>query len=109
MIDPGRGAMLQLLILHALAALVAPVLVGWLGRRAFLVLAAVPASAAVWAAANTGAVLSGELPSQTVLWVGGLGMHLAFRLDALSWLMMLIVGGIGSLVLVYSAVYFAKG
>ncbi|NCD18840.1 MAG: Na+/H+ antiporter subunit A [Actinobacteria bacterium] len=101
--------MLQLLILHAIAALVAPVLVGWIGRRAFLLLAAVPASAAAWAALNTGAALSGEPPSQTVLWVGGLGMHLQFRLDALSWLMTLIVGGIGALVLVYSAAYFAKG
>ena len=101
--------MLQLLILHALAALAAPALVGWLGRRAFLVLALVPGSAAGWAVAQTGAALSGEPPSQSFLWVGGLGMHLTFRLDALSWLMTLIVGGIGALVLVYSAAYFAKG
>lgn len=99
--------MIQLLILHALAALAAPALVGWLGRRAFLVLAAVPAGAAAWAVAFAEAAFSDTPPTQTVLWVGGLGMHLSFRLDALSWLMTLIVGGIGALVLVYAAAYFS--
>ncbi len=99
--------MVHLLILHALAALLAPALVGTMGRRAFLVLAAVPATAAAWAISHTGAALSDTPPAQVVPWIGGLGLNLSFRLDALSWVMTLIVGGVGSLVLLYSAAYFS--
>jgi multicomponent Na+:H+ antiporter subunit A len=41
-----------------------------------------------------------------VTWVPSLGLELAFRADTLSWLMMLIVGGVGALVLFYCAWYF---
>ncbi|MDD9206816.1 Na+/H+ antiporter subunit A, partial [Georgenia sp. 10Sc9-8] len=99
--------MLQLVILHFVVAMIAPALFARMGRKAFLVLALVPAAAAVWAALQTGAVLSGSSPAQQVAWVPTLGLHLDFRLDALSWLMVLIVGGIGALVLVYSSPYFA--
>ncbi|WP_341359476.1 Na+/H+ antiporter subunit A [Georgenia sp. M64] len=100
--------MLQLLAIHLVAALLAPPLVAWLGRRAFLVLAAAPASAAVWAAAVSGRVLAGDHPEQVVAWVPSLQLELAFRLDTLSWLMTLVVGGVGALVLVYSAAYFSR-
>src|SRR5659263_680518 len=100
--------MVQLLLLHALVALVAPALAGKLGGRAFLLLAAIPGSAAVWAALNTRAALSDAPPEQFIPWIGSLGMHLQFRLDALAWLMTIIVGGVGALVLVYCAAYFSK-
>ncbi|MFC7403535.1 Na+/H+ antiporter subunit A [Georgenia alba] len=99
--------MLQLLAIHLVAALVAPSIVGRLGRRAFLLLAAVPASAAVWAALRTPEVLAGEHPTQAVAWVPSLQLELTFRLDTLSWLMTLVVGGIGALVLVSCAAYFS--
>ena len=99
--------MLALLVAHLLAALVAPALVAWLGRRAFFVLAAVPGAALVWALRHTGAVLDGRGPEQVVEWVSHLGMSLSFRLDTLSWLMVILVSGIGALVLVYSAGYFS--
>ncbi len=103
--------MLLLLVGHLAMALAAPALVGWLGRRAFLVLALAPASAAVWALTQTAAVLhgtaSGAVPTQVVEWVPTLHLELAFRLDTLSWLMLLIVGGVGALVLVYSSAYFS--
>ncbi len=35
-----------------------------------------------------------------------LGLDLTFRLDTLSWLMTLIVGGVGALVLIYCSAYF---
>jgi multicomponent Na+:H+ antiporter subunit A len=38
-----------------------------------------------------------------------LGLTLALRVDSLSWLMVLLVGGIGALVLVYCARYFDMG
>ncbi|MBU4334973.1 MAG: Na+/H+ antiporter subunit A, partial [Actinobacteria bacterium] len=101
--------MLLLLSLHLVAALVAPALIGWLGRRGFLVLAAVPASAAVWALTWTSRVQHGQVPVQRVEWVPSLGLELTFRLDTLSWFMTLVVGGVGALVLLYCAAYFSAG
>ncbi|HLS49152.1 MAG TPA: Na+/H+ antiporter subunit A [Actinomycetaceae bacterium] len=104
--------MLQLLIGHLLAALIAPALFARWGRRVFLAIALVPAAAAVWAAAQTPTILRGEAIEVSVTWVSALDMHLDFRLDGLAWLMTLLVGGVGALVLAYCAAYFspsAKG
>ncbi|QCB94844.1 Na+/H+ antiporter subunit A [Cellulomonas shaoxiangyii] len=98
--------MLLLLTVHLAAALVAPSLVTWLGRRAFLVLALAPASAAVWALTQTVAVRDGRGPVEVVEWIPALGLDLSFRLDTLSWLMTIVVGGVGALVLVYCSAYF---
>jgi multicomponent Na+:H+ antiporter subunit A len=100
--------MLLLLTAHLVAALAAPVLVRWLGRRAFLVLALAPASAVVWALRWTREVMDGDGPVESTAWVPHLGMSLSFELDTLSWLMVLLVGGVGALVLVYSAGYFSS-
>ncbi|RMI12466.1 Na+/H+ antiporter subunit A [Cellulomonas triticagri] len=101
--------MLQLLAVHLVAALVAPALVAWIGRKAFWVLALAPASAAVWALSLTGEVMDGRGPVQSVAWIPGLGIELSFRLDTLSWLMTLLVGGVGAIVLVYCSAYFKAG
>jgi multicomponent Na+:H+ antiporter subunit A len=100
---------LALLLAHVVAALVAPALVGWLGRRAFLVLAAVPAAAVVWALSLTSRVQHGHGPTEVVDWIPSLGLQLAFRLDTLGWLMTVVVGGVGALVLVYCSGYFRAG
>ncbi|WP_291813874.1 Na+/H+ antiporter subunit A [Cellulomonas sp.] len=99
--------MLLLLTIHLAAALVAPVLFRWWGRRAFWALALAPASAVVWALSWTGEVQSGNGPAELVEWVPALGLELSFRLDTLSWLMTVVVGGVGALVLVYCAAYFS--
>ncbi|MFI2753781.1 Na+/H+ antiporter subunit A [Cellulomonas sp. P22] len=99
--------MLTLLAVHLAAALAAPALVGRLGRKAFAVLALAPASVAVWALTLTGDVMAGRGPVQVVQWIPALGLDLSFRLDTLSWLMALLVGGIGALVLVYCSAYFS--
>ena len=99
--------MLLLFTIHVLAALVAPVLVRWWGRRAFYALALAPASAAVWALTWTSRVQSGDWPVERIQWIPQLGLELTFRLDTLSWFMTLIVGGVGALVLVYCAGYFS--
>ncbi|PWU55388.1 Na+/H+ antiporter subunit A [Micromonospora sp. S4605] len=101
--------MLVLLILHLLAALVAPLLVRWWGPRACYPLALAPAAAFGWALARTPAVRDGGAVVETYPWVGQLGMALALRLTTLSWLMTLLIGGVGALVLVYSARYFGPG
>ncbi|HEY0186567.1 MAG TPA: Na+/H+ antiporter subunit A [Cellulomonas sp.] len=98
--------MLQLLTVHLAAALVAPALVSWIGRKAFWVLALAPASATVWALSLTDQVMHGDGPTQHLAWVPALGLDLSFRLDTLSWLMTLLVGGVGTVVLVYCSAYF---
>ncbi|MEU6076495.1 Na+/H+ antiporter subunit A [Micromonospora sp. NPDC047074] len=98
--------MLVLLILHLVAALVAPLLVRWWGPRACYPLALAPAAAFGWALARTPAVHDGGAVVETYPWIRQLGVDLALRLTTLSWLMTLLVGGVGALVLVYSARYF---
>ncbi len=100
--------MLPVLIVHAAMALGAPALVSAFGRRAFLILALAPATAAAYALSWTPRVMSGEHPTAFVEWVPGLGLDLAFRMDTLSWFMLLIVGGVGALVLVYCSAYFSS-
>src|SRR5690625_4050945 len=79
--DTPERPMLQLLILHLVVAVIAPACVALWGRRVFFALALVPGAAAVWAATQTSAVLSGTGPSVPVAWVPSLRMSLDFRLD----------------------------
>ncbi|WP_016907067.1 Na+/H+ antiporter subunit A [Streptomyces xiaopingdaonensis] len=99
--------MLWLIVLHCAAACCAPLLVRWLGSRAFLLLALAPAAAAVWAGVQYPKVVgSGEEVSLHWAWIPNQGVELGFRLDSLSLLMTLIAGGVGALVMVYCAGYF---
>lgn len=97
----------QLLIAHLVMALAAPSLVKLLGRKAFLVLALAPASAAIYALTWTGRVMGGEHPESVTSWIGALGLDLAFRMDTLSWFLLLISGGVGAVVLIYCSAYFS--
>ncbi|MGN9776716.1 Na+/H+ antiporter subunit A [Micromonospora sp. H33] len=101
--------MLVLLILHLVAALAAPPLVRWWGPRACYLLALAPAAAFGWALARTPAVTDGGSVVETYPWIRQLGLELALRTTTLSWLMTLLVGGVGALVLVYSGRYFGPG
>ncbi|KKJ93768.1 Na+/H+ antiporter subunit A [Micromonospora sp. HK10] len=101
--------MLVLLILHLVAALLAPLLVRRWGPRACYPLAAAPAAAVGWAIAHTGAVRHGGAVVETYPWIAQLQLDVALRVTTLSWLMLLLVGGVGALVLVYSARYFHAG
>ncbi|BCL16337.1 Na+/H+ antiporter subunit A [Micromonospora sagamiensis] len=99
--------MLVLLILHFVAALLAPLLVRWWGPRACYPLALAPAAAFGWALARTPAVRDGAALVENHTWIRQLQLDLTFRMTTLSWLMTLLVGGIGALVLVYCAGYLA--
>lgn len=78
----------------------------WPGRSPFVVAAVAPAlttiASLVWLA-------SGDTVDASVTWVEGLGLELAFRIDALTALLGLIVAGIGVAVFVYAAGYFSAG
>ncbi|QDH10742.1 Na+/H+ antiporter subunit A [Nocardioides dongxiaopingii] len=101
--------MLALVLAHGVAAAVAPGLVRWLGRRAFLVLALVPLVAVAWAVAQGPEVLDGGVLTETTRWIPSLGFGVDLTLDALRWLMVLIVAGVGVVVLAYCAWYFDDG
>jgi len=91
---------------HALAAVLAPAVVRLLGRRAFLLLALVPAASLAWLVAQAGAVTAGEERVEVVRWVPFLDLQLAFRTDALALVLGLLVTGVGALVLAYCSSYF---
>jgi len=97
---------LALLLLHLVAATVAPLLVRWWGRQAFLALALVPAVGFAWVMAQLGAVTGGGEVQETTPWVPTLDLEIALRLDALSLTLAALVTGVGALVLLYCARYF---
>jgi multicomponent Na+:H+ antiporter subunit A len=98
--------LVTLVAVHFAGALLAPWMVGRMGRRAFLPLALVPLGSFVWVLWHTGDVRAGRATVELVEWVPSLGIDVAFRMGALQWLMALIVTGIGALVLAYCAWYF---
>ncbi len=87
-------------------AFLAPSLVHRFGRRAFLGLALVPAAAAIWAATQRGKMIDGPGHVEHFQWIPDLNIGLTLRADALSWVLLLIVSGIGALVMIYCAGYF---
>ncbi|MEZ0166252.1 Na+/H+ antiporter subunit A [Kineococcus sp. LSe6-4] len=99
--------MTVLLLLHAAGALLAvPVVRRW-GTRGVLLTTVPPLAAlawllGVWATDGLAATRTVELP-----WVPDLDLDLALRLDPLSGVLVLVVAGVGALVLLYSAGYFA--
>ncbi|MGE4426866.1 MAG: Na+/H+ antiporter subunit A [Solirubrobacteraceae bacterium] len=100
--------MTVVLLAHAIAAVVAPMLVHRLGPRAFWILALVPLGAVGWAATQIGDVTDGATRFEERAWVPEFGLELSLRLDALSLLMVLVAGGVGAIVLAYCARYFNR-
>lgn len=94
-------------VLHALAALLAPLIMR-IGRRGFLLLALVPTFAFIWVATKLPDIYAGNYPLETLTWIPHLGLNFTFRLDVLSAIMALLVSGVGALVLIYCSPYFAR-
>ncbi|MDR6174590.1 multicomponent Na+:H+ antiporter subunit A [Nocardioides zeae] len=101
--------LLAVAVAHFVAAAAAPALVRLLGRRAFLVLALLPAATTVWALTLYGDVKDGGTVTSVVDWVPSIGLELAFAVSTLQWVMLLVVAGIGVLVMTYCAWYFKDG
>ncbi|NLU83139.1 Na+/H+ antiporter subunit A [Rhodococcus sp. HNM0569] len=93
--------MLAILLAHAAAALVAPLVVRAWGRNAFLVLALVPAASLGWVVAHWNTEQRVALE-----WAPGLSMDIDLRFDSLAGIMSLVVLGVGTLILLYCARYF---
>ncbi|MGJ9403036.1 Na+/H+ antiporter subunit A [Arthrobacter sp. KK5.5] len=108
--------MLVVLIALFAVALVAPLIFRRLGRATFYVLGGVPAAGFVWLVANFASFTSADQtaatgepnapPSDAFAWIEPLQLEAAFRMDALSAVMSLLVLGVGALVLFYCARYF---
>ncbi|QPK81180.1 Na+/H+ antiporter subunit A [Schaalia sp. ZJ405] len=99
--------MLAIIAAHICGALLAPFLVRAFGRHALAVLALVPGSAAGYALLHSAQVLNGDPIVEELRWIPGLSMTLPMRMDVLSWVMTLIVGTVGALVMVYASRYFS--
>ncbi|MBM7824293.1 multicomponent Na+:H+ antiporter subunit A [Arcanobacterium pluranimalium] len=99
--------MLALMTLYVVSALFAPIVMRR-GRLGFLILAAVPAVSFAYVASCYDDVVRGAFPTSSLAWAPQLGFTLNFRLDHLSYVLALIVTGIGALVLVYSSRYFSQ-
>lgn len=95
-----------LLLAHFALAALAPLLVRWLGRNAFLVLAVLPAVTTVWALLHAPQVLAGTALSFSIEWAPTYRLVLALRMDVLGLVMTLVVAGFGALILAYCARYF---
>ena len=98
--------MLVFLAAFAVIPLALPWLVGRIGSRAFFVAALLPVVAFVHAAMATPEVIAGRVPAESLPWIPQLGIDLSMRMDTLSWVLTLIVTGVGALVLLYCRWYF---
>ena len=98
--------MIALLVVFAAVSLVLVPLTRVLHRRVFFVAAAAPLAAFVYTVSVGPAVLAGETIVESYQWIPELALNLTVRLDVLSWVMSLIVTGVGSLVLIYCTRYF---
>ncbi|GAA1874575.1 Na+/H+ antiporter subunit A [Pseudonocardia ailaonensis] len=99
--------MLALVVAHLVVAALLPLVSRRSRRAAFGVAAVLPAATLVWALANLGPALGPGL-GETLTWSSTLHLEFAFRLDALGLVMIVLVGGLGALILAYSAWYFGK-
>lgn len=98
--------MIALLAVFTLAPLAVPALTRALGVRVFPLVALIPAAAFIHTLIQTPAVIAHAAPTETVSWISQLHLDLSVRLDTLSWLLALIVTGVGALVIVYCSKYF---
>ena len=97
--------LLTLLGFHVAVALVA---LAWsrLGRTAFFLTALAPAALLGWCAVEAGGIVDGAPVERALRWVPGLGLDLAFRVDALGLLFVALIAGVGVGVFLYSRWYF---
>jgi multicomponent Na+:H+ antiporter subunit A len=98
---------IALVTAHFVIAALAPLGARLLGRRIFVVCALAPLATVVWAATVVRAVLDGRAVTGSVDWLPAVGLVVSFRVDAFALLMVALVSGIGTLIFLYSAPYFA--
>jgi multicomponent Na+:H+ antiporter subunit A len=98
--------MIALIVAFAIVSVILIPLAARLSRSVFFIAALVPLAAFVYTLSQSGSVLAGGSIYQSYPWIPGLDLALSFRMDVLSYVLALIVSGVGSLVLLYCARYF---
>lgn len=93
--------MLAILLVHAAAALTAPLWVRALGRNAFYLLALVPLGGLTWVLANWA-----DAQRVRLTWAPSIAMNIDLRFDTLAAVLSALVLGVGALILAYCARYF---
>src|SRR6478752_7440912 len=91
---------------YLLVALISPAVCQAMGRAGMVLLAVLPGATTAWAAVQIPAVLNGGSRTTQLQWVPSISLAIDLRLDALAMVMTLVIAGIGTLVLLYSARYF---
>ena len=99
--------MALVLIAFCALAIVTPFLANRFGTHVFTLIGLLPLAAFVFTLSQGPDVFDGTAVTWSVAWIPELGLELAFRVDALAWVLALVVTGIGALVLFYCAHYFA--
>jgi multicomponent Na+:H+ antiporter subunit A len=102
-----------LLGLHAILAVLAPLIARRLGRGVFLVLALAPGATTAYAFSRWPQVVGpaageGGAVRESFAWAPSLGLDATLRLDAFALLMVGLVAGIGTIIFVYAYGYFSK-
>lgn len=98
--------MLAFLIAFTVVPVAIPLIARWVGVRVFLIAAVLPLAAFVHTALQWPAIAAGSAVTESVAWIPQLRLSFTVRMDVLSWLLALIVTGIGALVILYCAKYF---
>ncbi|MEV0947952.1 Na+/H+ antiporter subunit A [Rhodococcus sp. NPDC049939] len=93
--------MLAVLIAHAVAAVLSPLMVRRFGRNAFFLLSLVPLASLGWVISNWGTE-----QNLAIEWIPGLSMNFDFWFDPLAAILSVLVLGVGTLILAYCARYF---
>ena len=95
---------------YFLATLLIPFLVKYFRQHTFYFAALMPFSALLWTLSHTREAFgtgSQEI-AELYQWSSVLDLEIGFRLTSLSWLMLIVINLVGSLILVYCAQYFSK-
>lgn len=101
--------MVTLLAAHFIAAAAWPIFAQRLGRRAFVLLALVPAASAIWLLPRVIDASQGTSSVERYSWAGPIGLDVDLMINPISGPISLLVTGVGALVLVYCAWYFKEG
>ncbi|MEO0494721.1 MAG: hydrogen gas-evolving membrane-bound hydrogenase subunit E [Actinomycetota bacterium] len=98
--------MIAILVVHVIVAALAAVFGSRLGAWVFWVALAAPGATVIWAASIWNDATDATPVVQDHAWVPELGLDLRFVVDEFALMMLFIVGGIGSLIMVYASQYF---
>jgi len=86
-------------------ALVIPLIMGWLKPKSTIWVAILPFSIFGFFLSKLPLIMAGETLKISYQWVPSIGVNLDFNLDGLSYLFVLLISGIGTLVFIYTSAY----